>query len=152
VDFEGQYYQAKDSIIAPRGPRPQGPPLLIGSFGERMLRLTARYADLWNTAYLGKPGTLDKPHEDFLNAGEAVGRDPATLGITVLVALYYPDLLPEKPSFDNEPLSGTAEEIAAAMQEYENKGVVHLVFHLAPYTSEALNRLSEALHIYRKTA
>jgi alkanesulfonate monooxygenase SsuD/methylene tetrahydromethanopterin reductase-like flavin-dependent oxidoreductase (luciferase family) len=42
----------------PRGPRPQGPPVLIAAFGPRMLRLAARYADYWNTAWLGSAGTL----------------------------------------------------------------------------------------------
>src|ERR1700733_9848359 len=46
VDFEGQYYQARDCEVLPRGPRPAGPPLLIGSEGPRMRALTARYADL----------------------------------------------------------------------------------------------------------
>ena len=48
VDFEGDYYTARDCELRPRGPRLEGPPLLIGGSGERMLRLTARYGDAWN--------------------------------------------------------------------------------------------------------
>ena len=44
--FEGTYHQVRDAELRPRGPRRQGPPLLIGTTGERMLRLTARHADL----------------------------------------------------------------------------------------------------------
>src|SRR5215468_7727606 len=33
VDFAGQYYQARNCEIAPRGPRPAGPPLLVGGEG-----------------------------------------------------------------------------------------------------------------------
>jgi alkanesulfonate monooxygenase SsuD/methylene tetrahydromethanopterin reductase-like flavin-dependent oxidoreductase (luciferase family) len=59
VDFAGQYYQARNCEIVPRGPRLEGPPLMVGSEGgPRMLKLTARYADLWNTGYMGKPETL----------------------------------------------------------------------------------------------
>ena len=47
VDFQGAYYSARDCELRPRGPRPEGLPILVGS-GERMLRLTARYADAWN--------------------------------------------------------------------------------------------------------
>src|SRR6516162_1204309 len=42
VDFAGAYYQARHCEIVPRGPRPAGPPLLVGSEGPRMLKLTAQ--------------------------------------------------------------------------------------------------------------
>ena len=59
VDFEGTYYTARECELRPRGPRPDGPPILIGALGTgpRMLRLTARYADLWN-AWLTWGGAL----------------------------------------------------------------------------------------------
>src|SRR6266498_1202364 len=51
VDFAGQYYQARNCDIVPRGPRSEGPPLMVGCErgSPRMLKLTAQYADLWNT-------------------------------------------------------------------------------------------------------
>src|SRR5262245_52856257 len=55
VDFAGQYYQARNCDDLPRGPRAFGPPLLVGGEGPRMLKLTAQYADLWNTGYMGQP-------------------------------------------------------------------------------------------------
>jgi len=58
VDFKGQYYQVRNCEIAPRGPRKEGPPLMVGGEGPRMLRLTAKYADLWNTGYMGSPETM----------------------------------------------------------------------------------------------
>ncbi len=48
-DFDGRWYQIKDCELRPRGPRPEGPPIVIGTAGERMLGLTAKYADGWNT-------------------------------------------------------------------------------------------------------
>lgn len=74
VDFEGKYYTARDCEIRPLGPRPNGPPLMIGSFGKRMLRLTAKYADKWNTGYLGQPDTLVKPRQEMLEACQETGR------------------------------------------------------------------------------
>ncbi len=58
VDFRGEYAQAPDCVSLPRSPRPDGPPILIGAFGPRMLRLTAQYADAWNTCWLGRPTKL----------------------------------------------------------------------------------------------
>jgi alkanesulfonate monooxygenase SsuD/methylene tetrahydromethanopterin reductase-like flavin-dependent oxidoreductase (luciferase family) len=48
VDFKGRFYTARDCEIAPRSPRPGGPPLLVGASKPRMLRLAAQHADLWN--------------------------------------------------------------------------------------------------------
>ena len=48
VDFDGEFYQARDCELHPRGPRPNGPPLMIGSIGERMLNFTAPHMDSWN--------------------------------------------------------------------------------------------------------
>src|SRR5215211_4826378 len=63
VDFAGQYYQARNCEIVPRGPRSEGPPLMVGCKrgSRRMLKLTAQYADLWNTRYMGKPETMVEP-------------------------------------------------------------------------------------------
>src|ERR1700683_1928097 len=61
VDFAGKYYEARDCEIVPLGPRPAGPPLMIGGEGPRMMKLTAQHADLWNTGYMGTPDTLAEP-------------------------------------------------------------------------------------------
>ena len=100
VDFEGAYYSARDCELRPRGPRPQGPPILVGSSskGERMLRLSARYADVWNRDFDAvNPGYEPYSMEDLLASQEKVdaaclevGRDPATLARTVGVWVDLP--------------------------------------------------------------
>lgn len=149
VDFAGQYYQARNCEIVPRGPRSDGPPLLSGGEGPRMLRLTAQYADLWNTGYMGAPETMAEPLAKLEAACRAVGRDPATIGITALIGLWFPDLQAKQPSFLENPLIGTVQEIAAAMRGYAELGVQHIMFQCEPYTSEALQRLTQALQLYR---
>jgi probable F420-dependent oxidoreductase len=149
VDFAGQYYQARNCEIAPRGPRPAGPPLLVGGEGPRMLTLTAQYADLWNTGYMGQPETMAEPLARIDAACRAVGRDPATLGITALIGLWFPDLQEKQPSFLDKPLTGTVQELATAMHGYAKLGVQHIMFQCEPYVPEALQRLTEALQLYR---
>ena len=91
VDFEGKYYQVQGCELRPRGPRPDGPPILIGAKGPRMLRLAATYADLWNAE-----GPMRGPEEiiPLRAAGDAacaaVGRDPATLGRSASVVVNLP--------------------------------------------------------------
>jgi len=151
VDFSGKYYQASDCDNLPAGPRPQGPPLLVGGEGPRMLKLTAQYADLWNTGYMGKPETMAEPIARIEAACREVGRDPATLGITALIGLWFSDLQADKPGFFKNPLTGTVQEIAAAMRGYAELGVQHIMFQCVPYTPEARQRLTEALRLYRDT-
>jgi probable F420-dependent oxidoreductase len=149
VDFAGQYYQARDCDDVPRGPRSEGPPLMVGAEGPRMLKLAAQYADLWNIGYMGKPETMAEPFRKIEAACREVGRDPATLGITALIGLWFPDLQPKKPTFFDDPLTGTAEEIAAAMRGYAELRVQQIMFQCEPYVPQALQRLTEALQLYR---
>jgi probable F420-dependent oxidoreductase len=150
VDFEGKYYQARNCEIRPIGPRAGGPPIMIGSFEKRMLQLTAKYADLWNTGYLGEPETLEKPRHELMEACRETGRDPKTLGITAMISNYYPNMAPTPENLDNPPLVGTPTQIAKAMLAYERAGVEHVMFHLIPYKPASIRKLEGALHIYRQ--
>lgn len=149
VDFAGRYYKARNCDDVPRGPRPEGPPLMLGSEGPRMLKLTAKYADLWNTGYMGKPETMTDRFAKIKTACHAVGRNPATIGISAFIGLWFPDLQAKKPSFFGNPLTGTTQEIAATMRGYAELDVEHIIFQLEPYTPESLRRLTEALQLYR---
>jgi len=153
VDFAGQYYQARNCEVLPRGSRSEGPPLMVGCErgSPRMLKLTAQYADLWNTGYMGKPETMAEPLTKIRDACRTVGRDPATLGITALIGLWFPALSgqPNKPGFFEDPLTGAVEEIAAAMHGYAELGVQHIMFQCEPYSREARRLLTEALQLYR---
>src|ERR1044071_6529689 len=97
TDFAGRHYQARDCELRPRGPRPAGPPLLVGGVGSRMLQLTAQYADAWNTGYVADLATLQLRQQAMQQACQAVGRDMATLAITAHLPVAYPDLAPPPP-------------------------------------------------------
>jgi alkanesulfonate monooxygenase SsuD/methylene tetrahydromethanopterin reductase-like flavin-dependent oxidoreductase (luciferase family) len=151
VDFKGRYYEAPNCEIVPRGPRSEGPPLMVGSEGgPRMLKLTAQYADLWNTGYMGRPETLADRRAKMEATCRETKRDPATLGITALIGLWFPDLQTKKPKFFDNPLTGTVEEIATAMRGYKELGVQHIMFQCEPYIPEAVQQLTEALRLYHR--
>lgn len=152
VDFAGEYYQARNCADVPRGPRPHGPPLMVGAEGPRMLRLAAQYADFWNTGYTGAPETMAEPLAKIEAACRDIGRDPATIGVTALIGLWFPELHGKKPKAFDRALSGTAQEIATAMRGYAELGVRHIMFQCEPYVPEARQRLTEALQLYRAAA
>ena len=76
------------------------------------------------------------PLERIDVACREVGRERATLGITALIGLWFPDLQPAKPSFFDQPLTGTPQEIATAMGGYAELGVEHVMFQCEPYVDE----------------
>jgi alkanesulfonate monooxygenase SsuD/methylene tetrahydromethanopterin reductase-like flavin-dependent oxidoreductase (luciferase family) len=151
VDFHGKYYQAPDCALVPRGPRPAGPPILVAGKNPRMLRLTAQYADLWNTAWLGKSEALVARKATIEQACRDVGRDPATLGLTVGVNVAFPELGATDASTDRN-LIGSPEEIAAALAEFERLGAGHLQVSLTPDTPVAVSRFAESMRLYRGNA
>jgi alkanesulfonate monooxygenase SsuD/methylene tetrahydromethanopterin reductase-like flavin-dependent oxidoreductase (luciferase family) len=53
VTFAGRYHDVHDGALLPSPARRI--PVLVAGDGERMLRLTARYADAWNTAWFREP-------------------------------------------------------------------------------------------------
>ena len=99
---------------------------------------------------MGPPETMAGPLATIKAACDEEGRDPATLGVTALIALWFPDLQPEQPRFVSYTyLTGTPAELAAAMRGYDEVGVQHIMFQYAPYTGEARQRMAEALRLYR---
>jgi alkanesulfonate monooxygenase SsuD/methylene tetrahydromethanopterin reductase-like flavin-dependent oxidoreductase (luciferase family) len=98
---------------------------------------------------MGQPETMIPRLAKIEAACRAIGRDPATLGITALIGLWFPDLQAKQPSFFDTPLTGTVQEIAAAMRGYAQLGVQHIMFQCEPDTAEARQRLTEALRHYR---
>ena len=76
----------------PQPVQPGGPKILIGGGGERKtLRLTARYADLWNG--FGDPATVHHKLEVLREHCEAVGRDPEEIVTTRLGTLIVAETM-----------------------------------------------------------
>jgi alkanesulfonate monooxygenase SsuD/methylene tetrahydromethanopterin reductase-like flavin-dependent oxidoreductase (luciferase family) len=145
VTLAGRYYQVRDAVLRPPPDRPI--PILVAAQGRRMLRLTARYADAWNTAWFGLPDELLHRRLAELNAAlEAEGRDPATLRRTVGMEVWDPDTT--GPDDDlGEGFGGSVDELARAIDAHERLGVDDLIVQLAPKTTGALDRLAEALEL-----
>jgi alkanesulfonate monooxygenase SsuD/methylene tetrahydromethanopterin reductase-like flavin-dependent oxidoreductase (luciferase family) len=76
ASFVGTYYRVTDAYCEPK-PDPL-PPIIVGAFGPKMLRLTAKYADGWNVSST----SIHKYRRlvaEFERACAEVGRDPATV-------------------------------------------------------------------------
>jgi alkanesulfonate monooxygenase SsuD/methylene tetrahydromethanopterin reductase-like flavin-dependent oxidoreductase (luciferase family) len=150
--FEGKYYTVHDCELAPRGPRAAGPPLLIGASGPRMLRLAARYADLWNEAdYVVRPEAFEPRRAAFDAARNEEGQSGAEVGISVVLKVGWSDLGDLPGFFGSDWLTGSAEEVAAVFQAWADSGVSHVICQCHPNTPAALDRLIAGLQFYRAT-
>lgn len=151
VDFTGRFYSAPNGALVPRGPRPGKPEILVASRGERMLRLTAEHADQWNTAWLGNPTIYRERWANMQAACHAVGRDPATLTITVGVTVVFDQLIdvPERLNDPAKALIGTPEQIAEGFRAWEAEGVHHLICGVEPNNSAGWAELAKAVAAYR---
>jgi alkanesulfonate monooxygenase SsuD/methylene tetrahydromethanopterin reductase-like flavin-dependent oxidoreductase (luciferase family) len=116
-----------------------------------MQRLTARYADMWNTCWLGPARNLVPRQAEMLVACTQEGRDPATLATTVAVNVFFttPDTVLPASVNPERTIIGSSEQVATVFHDYEALGVKHLICALNPDNSSALEHLSSALHMYR---
>jgi alkanesulfonate monooxygenase SsuD/methylene tetrahydromethanopterin reductase-like flavin-dependent oxidoreductase (luciferase family) len=73
---DGSWFRATDLPAHPR-PVQERLPILVGTASPRMARLTAQWADEWNT--WGHPDEAARRMNVFTEACTRVGRDPATL-------------------------------------------------------------------------
>jgi alkanesulfonate monooxygenase SsuD/methylene tetrahydromethanopterin reductase-like flavin-dependent oxidoreductase (luciferase family) len=143
VDYEGRFSQAPQAVNRPRGPRPDGPPIIVGTSGERMLRLTARYADAWNTVWHTEPGPALEDMAKLDLACAEVGRDPQSIVRTVggIIAM---------PGFEGDAsrrITGEPEEIAAVLRGFQEAGFRHFIAWLDPCTPQTIEAFGKILEL-----
>lgn len=146
VSFDGRYYEARDAVLLPAPTRTI--PVLVAAFGPRMLRLAARHADAWNTAWFGAPDDrLAERLRAMEAAVEAEGRDPATLARTVGMNVVDLEQDPNAAvdADDDRSFRGSVDGLARAIDGYEALGIDHLIVLLQPMTQASLERLAGAL-------
>lgn len=150
IDFEGQYYTLRECELLPRGPRPAGPPLLVGSHGSRMLRITMPHVDMWNGWYWwyqNDPARLGEYHEAVDTACREVGRDPSEVERTVAVYVQLPGATGAR-DFDRDtapPLTGAPDVLAQRLRDFAAAGVAHVQLVIDPVTPAGIESLAPVL-------
>ena len=145
ADLAGTYYSVQDCELRPRGPRPEGPPIMIGSTAPRMLRLLAAYGDIWNAWARQTLEELASDREKVDAAMDAAGRDPASVARTVSLLVDLPTATgrpsEEKSGFKpREP-----EELADHLRSYAAAGISHVQLMLDPNTPAGIAWAARAL-------
>lgn len=149
ADVQGEYYRITDAPCAPK-PVNGHIPLLLGGAGERMLRLTAAEADIWNLPdgqygidverLRTKIATLDRYCDEL-------GRDPAEIERTMSLSVFVdPDARALKRRYDafhayrgwddattrRHVVLGSPDEVIEELKAFEAVGLQHFMLHLVP--------------------
>jgi alkanesulfonate monooxygenase SsuD/methylene tetrahydromethanopterin reductase-like flavin-dependent oxidoreductase (luciferase family) len=151
VTFQGRYYQVEDAFLRPRGPSERGPRILIGAAQPRMLRLVAQHGDAWNTAWHAAPEMVSSAWNNMLAACEAVGRDPATLELTVGTAAQ-PLGSGESAESSDGAIAGPPEEVAKVLMSFGRLGASHLTVNARPRTVAGVERFGEVIRLMDQMA
>ncbi|MGE3796994.1 MAG: LLM class flavin-dependent oxidoreductase [Thermomicrobiales bacterium] len=152
VDFQGQFTTARDCELRPRGPRPNGPPILIGSSSPRMMKIMATYADAWNSDRRNDVDQLLEYEARVDAACREVGRDPASLSRIVGIQVdmlndtrepFTPRQWVRKPW----PLTGSTDELARQIRDYSRARCDHLIVWLDPVSLESIEAFAPVLDL-----
>jgi alkanesulfonate monooxygenase SsuD/methylene tetrahydromethanopterin reductase-like flavin-dependent oxidoreductase (luciferase family) len=150
VDFSGRYHTVRDMELVPRA-RPDMK-ILIGSNGPRMLRATLADADMWNSWFLGfgnRADGLDDLTRLVDDVCRYVGRDPAAVERTVAVYVQLSRGTGRVPGDDERtgvsPITGSHEEVAAALADFGRAGISHLQVVLDPIDAAGVVELAEII-------
>ena len=81
--FAGTYYQLRNAQSRPPSIQKPRPPLVLGAFGPRMLKIVATYADTWNA--FGTPKEMRERNQMLDDYCREIGREPDTLDRSI----YY---------------------------------------------------------------
>jgi len=112
-DFDGKSIQLKGAVCEPKPLQKPHPPILIGGAGDRVLRIVAEHADIWN--YPGPPSPEFRERNELLNEHcAAIGRDPREIVRSMQTIVRSDD-------------PGTLAATRSLLVEMIGSGVTHIV-------------------------
>lgn len=112
-DFDGPSVRLRNAVCEPKPRQRPHPPILIGGSGDRMLRVVAEYADIWN--YPGPPTAEFRQRDQVLTEHcAAIGRDSGEITRSMQTIVRCDD-------------PGAPAATRALLLEMIDAGVTHLV-------------------------
>jgi alkanesulfonate monooxygenase SsuD/methylene tetrahydromethanopterin reductase-like flavin-dependent oxidoreductase (luciferase family) len=146
VTVRGEWTSVDDAVLLPPARRP-ALPILVAAKGDRMMRLTARHADQWQTAWFGLPDARwTERHDGLLEACRIERRDPATVELTVGIDVRKPGAEAED---GDRNLALDAGALADALAAWAAEGVHHVQLGMGLHTPETLDVVLEGVRRFR---
>jgi probable F420-dependent oxidoreductase len=148
ADFQGEYYQVENCMLRPRGPRDGRLPIMIGTFGKKMMRVAAEYADIWNADWSQRYSEIAEHDAELTRACEEVGRDPATLERSACILVETEGATGRGSSHASRNVATSpmsTDQLVEVIGEYQEHGYTHLIVWIDPNTPQAIERLAPVI-------
>jgi alkanesulfonate monooxygenase SsuD/methylene tetrahydromethanopterin reductase-like flavin-dependent oxidoreductase (luciferase family) len=122
--FTGTYFRIDDAPCRP-APIQRPLPIVVGTGGERMMAITARWAQGWNT--WGALESAARGRARFVAACEKVGTDPDTIACSVQALVFMSDdeaeLAARRDTADlTRAIVGTPQQLGHELAAYADAG------------------------------
>jgi alkanesulfonate monooxygenase SsuD/methylene tetrahydromethanopterin reductase-like flavin-dependent oxidoreductase (luciferase family) len=147
VTFSGRYFETEDAVLLP--PPARRVPLMVGSIGERMLRITLPHVDTWNAWYTWYGNAVEEfaaLNERIDVAAENAGRDPAGIARSACVLVELEEAVTRPHDGDVRPVT---EGIDAHLRALHAAGADEAILVLRPITEQSIRALGEELALHR---
>ena len=144
VSLEGDWRTYRDAVLLP--PPARRTPILVAAKGERMLRLTATWADAWNTAWFGRvDDRLRTRLRDLDEACAELGRDPRSMRRTAGIRLHPPG----EAAHDDEGTDVGPAGLADLFDELAALGFADVIVWSLAKTPATLEQIAEARELHQ---
>jgi probable F420-dependent oxidoreductase len=147
--FQGEYTTFGNIAFAPKPVQQPHPPIWVGGESPAALRRVARVGDAWypigsNPRHpMENAGQLSQAIDRLRRYTEEAGRDPSTIELAYSAG-WYNDREPlRSPDSERRTFTGTPEQVAADINEFEALGVRHLIIGLQDGTVEGMQARME---------
>lgn len=128
ADHAGTYHSSERVPNRPRGPQKERMRLMLAGHGPRNIGLAVRHGDMWS-AYASsssQPEAFDEMLALVERTCGEQGRDPASLGRSIGVAVVPPGAEPSPFFAGASPITGSVDEITATLLEFAERGVTSI--------------------------
>jgi len=144
--LHGKHYHVTDAACVPKPIQKPNPPILVAGMGEKvLLRIVARYADMWNGG--GSAERMKQAVEAIARHCDAAGRDPNEIEKTVILPLCYRASAEKEAEVAagmagimqvsaadarRQIMMGGREQCLDLIERYVNAGITHFIFLVLP--------------------
>jgi alkanesulfonate monooxygenase SsuD/methylene tetrahydromethanopterin reductase-like flavin-dependent oxidoreductase (luciferase family) len=147
VTARGRFHRVDDAVLLPRPTRRV--PLMIGSNGERLLRVALPHVDAWNTWFEDYGNTAEgfaKLNERVSALADEVGREPSTVRRSACALVVIDPGAGERPVPEGtSPIAGSPSTIAQRLRGLADAGADEAILVLSPITERSIRELGATL-------
>ena len=138
-EFDGEFFSFSGVKFSPKPIQKPGPPILIGGASRAALRRVATLGDGWHPIRQSI-ADLKQNIATIHGLAEEAGRDPSEITVTVRTEL---DVLDSRSDGTESSMIGTADQLRATIEQYEEIGVSELVLSVSTDDVERIQRTQD---------